>query len=201
MEIILNGSPLEVQGIDGEVTILQLLKTVEGSLQGTGNTIVELLLDEQAFSPDDTDKLSELKVLKFNRIELVAATAEEMIQAAFEDGESGIAHLEEIAGEVSADLRLGKVKVAMDNYIEFVDGVEWLVTVISNAERAFASKMAESSVESNRQGLLVRISEQMSAVKSAQESEDWVLLADLLEYEYPEILADAKALIKQILEP
>ncbi|HNX76927.1 MAG TPA: hypothetical protein PLM07_09575 [Candidatus Rifleibacterium sp.] len=201
MEIILNGSPLEIQGIDGEVTILQLLKTVEGSLQGTGNTIVELLLDEQSFSPDEADKLSELKVLRFNRIELVAATAEEMIQAAFEDGESGIAHLEEIAGEVSADLRLGKVKAAMDNYIEFVDGVEWLVTVISNAERAFAAKMAESSIESNRQALLGRVSEQMTAVKSAQESEDWVLLADLLEYEYPEILADAKALIKQIMEP
>jgi len=201
LEIILNGSPLEIQGIDGEVTILQLLKTVEGSLQGTGNTIVELLLDEQSFSPDEADKLSELKVLRFNRIELVAATAEEMIQAAFEDGESGIAHLEEIAGEVSADLRLGKVKAAMDNYIEFVDGVEWLVTVISNAERAFAAKMAESSIESNRQALLGRVSEQMTAVKSAQESEDWVLLADLLEYEYPEILADAKALIKQIMEP
>jgi len=200
LEILLNGNPLEIEGVDGEVTVLHLLKTVEDSLQGTGNTIVELLLDEQTFSPDETDKLAELKVVGFKKIELVAATAEEMIQAAFEDGDSGIAHLEEIAAEVSSDLRLGKVKIAMDNYIEFVDGVEWLVTVLSNAERAFAARMAESSMESDRQALLERISEQMAAVKAAQESEDWVLLADLLEYEYPEILADARTLIKSIME-
>ncbi len=200
MEILLNGNQLEIEGINSEVTVLHLLKSVEDSLQGTGNTIVELILDEQSFSPDETDKLADLKVVGFKKIELVAATAEEMIQAAFEDGDSGIAHLEEIASEVSSDLRLGKVKVAMDNYLEFVDGVEWLVTVLSNAERAFAARMAESSMEADRQALLDRISEQMTAVKAAQESEDWVLLADLLEYEYPEILADARALIKSIME-
>lgn len=200
MEILLNGNPLEIEGIDDEATVLQLLKTIEDSLQGTGATIVELLLDEQAFSPDEAAKLEGLKVVGFDRVELIAATAEEMVQAAFEDGEDGIIHLEEIASEISSELRIGKIKVAMDNYIEFVDGIEWLVTMLEHADRAFAAKMAESSLEADRQALMDRMSEQMKNVKAAQEAEDWVGVADILEYEFPEIFADTKSLIKNILE-
>ncbi len=200
MEILLNGNPLEIEGIDDEATVLQLLKTIEDSLQGTGATIVELLLDEQAFSPDEAEKLDGLKVVGFDRVELIAATAEEMVQAAFEDGEDGIVHLEEIASEISSELRIGKIKVAMDNYIEFVDGIEWLVTMLEHADRAFAAKMAESSLEADRQALLDRMSEQMKNVKAAQEAEDWVGVADILEYEFPEIFADTRSLIKNILE-
>lgn len=200
MEILLNGNPLEIEGIDGEVTVLQLLKTVEDSLQGTGATIVELLLDEQTFSPEEADKLNDLKLAGFGRVELIAATAEEMVQAAFEDGDDGIDHLEEIGAEISSDLRIGKIKVAMDNYIEFVDGIEWLVTMLEHADRAFAARMAESSLESDRQALLERMAEQMKNVKAAQEAEDWVGVADILEYEFPEIFADTRSLIKEILE-
>ena len=199
MEILLNGNSLEVEGIDAEVTVLQLVKTVEESLKGSGSSIVELLLDGTSYCPDETEKIGELKVVDFAKVELIAATAVEMIQAAFEDGDAGITHLEEVARQASSELRIGKIKSAMDHYIEFVDGVEWLVIMLNNADRAFAANMAESSVESERQSLLGRISEQMAAVKSAQESEDWVGVADILEYEFPEIFSDARKIIETIL--
>lgn len=199
MEILLNGNSLEVEGIDAEVTVLQLVKTVEESLKGSGSSIVELLLDGTSYCPDETEKIGELKVVDFAKVELIAASAVEMIQAAFEDGDAGITHLEEVAQQASSELRIGKIKSAMDHYIEFVDGVEWLVVMLNNADRAFAANMAESSVESERQSLLARISEQMAAVKSAQESEDWVGVADILEYEFPEIFSDARKIIETIL--
>lgn len=200
MEILLNGNSLEIDGLDADVTILQLLESVEDSLKGTGATVVEIFLNEQAYSPDDIEKFGALKVVGFAKIELVAATAQEMIQAAFEDGDEGIAHLEDVAREVSSDLRIGKIKKAMDRYLELVDGVEWFVTMLKNADRAFAANMAESSLEADRQALMARLAEQMSGVRSAQESEDWVGMADILEYELPEIFNDGRGFIKQILE-
>jgi len=199
LEILLNGNSLDVEGINAEVTVLQLVRTVEESLKGSGASIVELLLDGTSYSPDETNKIGELKVVDFAKVELVAVSAVEMIQAAFEDGDAGITHLEGVAQQASSELRIGKIKSAMDHYIEFVDGVEWLVTMLNNADKAFAANMAESSVESERQGLLGRIGEQMAAVKSAQESEDWVGVADILEYEFPEIFSDARKLIETIL--
>jgi len=200
LEILLNGKDLEIEGLDSEVTVLQLLESVEESLNGTGATVVEIALDERIYSPDETDKIEELKVCSFSKVEFLAATAHDMVVAAFEDGEDGLQHLEELAAEVSADLRIGKIKEAMDSYLEFVDGIEWFVTMLKNADRAFASAMSESSLESERQNCLSRLAGQMSSVQGAQEGEDWVGMADILEYEFPEILQDGKAFIKKVLE-
>ena len=52
MEILLNGNSLEVEGINAEVTVLQLVKTVEESLQGSGSSIVELLHDGTSYFPE-----------------------------------------------------------------------------------------------------------------------------------------------------
>ena len=200
MEILLNGNPLEIEGIDGEATILQLIDTVEESLKGTGSTIVEIILDGEPYSPDESDKLSELLLTGFAKIEMVAATARDMVRAAFEDGEAGVDHLEELAQSVSSELRIGKIKSAMDNYVEFVDGVEWLVTMLNGAHHAFAAGMSETTLEADRQRILERMSEQMAGIQAAQESEDWVGVADILEYEFSDIFADVRGLIKKILE-
>ncbi|GAB4268697.1 MAG: hypothetical protein Kow0029_04170 [Candidatus Rifleibacteriota bacterium] len=200
MEILLNGKPLELEGIDSESRMSELVNTVEESLKGSGSTIVEIISDGESYSPDDHEKLEELKIVEFNKIELICLTAQQMVKVAIEDGGEGIDHLEELAMEVSADLRVGKIKDAMDKYLQFIDGVEWLTTMLRNADRAFASAMAESSLEADRQELITRLAEQTDGIRSSQESEDWVGLADLLEYEFPEILQDAKHLFKKLLD-
>lgn len=200
MEILLNGKTLEIDGMDNDVTVLELLESVEDSLNGTGATVVEIVLDDQIISPDETEKIEELKVTSFGKVEFLAATAQDMVRAGFEDGAEGLQHLEELALEVAADLRIGKVKEAMENYVQFVDGIEWFITMLKNADRAFASSMAESSLESERQACMSRLAEQMGAVHGFQEGEDWVGMADILEYEFPDILQDGKAFIKKVLD-
>ncbi|NLF96931.1 MAG: hypothetical protein GX569_09355 [Candidatus Riflebacteria bacterium] len=199
MEILLNDNRLDIEGIGPEVTVLELLTTVEESLKGTQATVIEIILDEESYSADDVSEISTLKVMDYQKIELFTATAQDMVRAAFADGEAGLQHLEELAVEVASELRIGKVKEGMDSYLEFVDGIEWLVTMLKNADLAFASNMAESSLESDRQSLVQRLGEQMSQVQIAQEAQDWVGLADILEYEFPEILQDSKGFIKSIL--
>ncbi|HAE39060.1 MAG TPA: hypothetical protein DCG57_10540 [Candidatus Riflebacteria bacterium] len=199
MEILLNDNKLDIEGLAPGVTVLELLTTVEETLKGTNATVIEIVLDDKSYSADDVSEISCQHVLDFNKIEFFTATAQDMIRAAFADGDAGLQHLEELAGEVAADLRIGKVREGMDSYLEFVDGIEWLVTMLRNADLAFASSMAESSLEGDRQNLVKRLGEQMNQVQVAQESQDWVGLADLLEYEFPEILQDSKVLIKSIL--
>ena len=199
MEILLNDNRLDIEGISPEVTVLELLTTVEESLKGTQATVIEIILDEKSYSADDVSEISALKVMDYQKIELFTATAQEMVRAAFADGDAGLQHLEELAVEVASELRIGKVKEGMDSYLEFVDGIEWLVTMLKSADLAFASNMAESSLENDRQGLVQRLGEQMNQVQIAQEAQDWVGLADILEYEFPEILQDSRGFIKSIL--
>jgi hypothetical protein len=200
LEILLNGKPLEIEGLDSETRLSELVQTIEDSLKGSGSTIVDIVVDGSGYSPDENEKLDELKVLDFEKIELLCATAQEMVKMAIQDGQEGLDHLEELSLEISTDLRVGKIKDAMDKYLQFIDGIEWFTTMLKNADRAFASAMAESSLESERQNLIGRLHEQTSAVQQAQESEDWVGLADILEYEFPEILQDGKQLFDRFLE-
>ena len=198
MKILLNDNLLEVDGVTEETTLFQLLETVEQSLQGTGATVVEIIADDQILMPDDSDKLQQTMLNGFGQIHLKTATASDMIRIAIEDGAEALGHLEEMAVDISADLRIAKVKDAMDKYVEFVDGIEWFITVLKNAERSFAHAMAESSLEAERQSIISRLTEQMDTIHAMQESEDWVGMADILEYEYPEIFQDGQKLFAQL---
>lgn len=200
MKIILNETPIDIDGLTAETTLVELLDGIEDSLQGSGATVVEIVAGEKIYSPEQLDELEDIKVLEFEQIEFRAATAQEMVRLAIEDGGEGLQHLEDMAIEISADLRIGKVKEAMDSYIEMVDGIEWFVIMVKNADRAFASAMAESSLESERQTLISRIEEQMNSIHQMQESEDWVGMADVLEYEFPEIFSEGRNLFDKLLE-
>lgn len=200
MEILLNGKPLPVEGLDDDSRLSELVKTVEESLKGSGSTVVDILADGESLSPDDLEKLEETRVVAFTKIELICATAQEMVRLAIQDGGEGLQHLEQLALETASDLRVGRIKDAMENYLQFIDGIEWFSTMLNNADRAFAAAMAESSIEPERQNLLERLTTQTEAVQSAQESEDWVGLADILEYEFPELLQDGKKLFERFLE-
>ncbi len=200
MEILLNGKPLPVEGLDDDSRLSELVKTVEESLKGSGSTVVDILADGESLSPDDLEKLEETRVVAFTKIELICATAQEMVRLAIQDGGEGLQHLEQLALETASDLRVGRIKDAMENYLQFIDGIEWFSTMLNNADRAFAAAMAESSIEPERQSLLERLATQTEAVQNAQESEDWVGLADILEYEFPELLQDGKKLFERFLE-
>jgi hypothetical protein len=72
--------------------------------------------------------------------------------------------------------------------------------MLKNADRAFAAAMAESSAEAERQNLIARLNEQTGAIQGAQEGEDWVGLADILEYEFSELFEDGRSLFSKILD-
>ncbi len=196
----MNNSPLEVEGLDEESRLSELLLTVEESLKGSGLTIIEIQLDDKVLSPDEIPELEGVKILEHKKIMLFAATAKEMIQMGVGDGNEGLSHLEEMANDISADLRIGKIKDAMDKYISLVDGIEWFSTMLKNIEVAYAAELAESSIEPERQGLLARLEEHMGSIHKSQEGEDWVEMADILEYEFPELFEDGRRLFEKLLE-
>lgn len=200
MEILLNDNPLEIEGITEESKLSELLLIVEESLKGSGMTVVEIQLDDRVLSPDDISELEELKIIENEKINFVPASAQQMVQMAIEDGNEGLTHLEELATEISADLRIGNVKDAMEKYLGFVDGIEWFSTMLKNIEVAYAAAMTESSVEPERQALIARLEEQMTNVHKSQEGEDWVEMADILEYEFPELFEDGRKLFEKLVK-
>lgn len=200
MEILLNDNLLSVEGIDNEITVAQLLDTVEASLKGSGTTIIDITIDGAAYSPYDTDKLSNMKLLSYQKIELFTATLQEVVKAAFDDTEVCIQHVESLALEIAGELRIGNVKDAMNKLTDFIDGIEWLLTMLKSADLVFVDNMTENSLLNERKNLVSRLIEQTRQIQLSQESRDWVALADALEYEFPDILLASKEVVGDILK-
>ena len=200
MKILLNGTSLDISGLTPESKLSEVVEVVEQSLKGSGTTIISIQADDKEFSPDNVVLLEETTVMSFDSIDLLTVSANDVIKMGVEDGSEGLTHLETIANDASADLRIGDVKSAMDKYLQLVDGIEWFVTILKNADKVYASAMAESSLESNRHNIMTRLTEQMGNVQKSQENEDWVEMADILEYEFPELFEDGRRLFEKILK-
>ncbi len=200
MLITLNANPLDISGIDENATVLELVNLIEDSLKGSGATVMRVFLDGKQYLTENSEVLESLKLIKYQKVELVSETAAGVIQEAFYDSTEILLHLEEIAENVSSELRLGNIKEAMEKYLELINGLEWFITIIKEADLAYAAKMAESAYEAERQELIAKVNEQISAAEIAQENEDWVGVADIVEYEFCEIFKQGRRFIASLMK-
>ncbi|OIP22517.1 hypothetical protein AUK22_10505 [bacterium CG2_30_54_10] len=191
MKILLNGQPLDVEELTPEVTLAGLMAAIRDDLKKNGLTIVELIADETHIDPDDLAKLEGKRVLDCQSVEFIAATAKQLLQAGVNDSAVIVPHVEEQALAIAGDLRIGKVKEAMDAFLELIDGLEWLSTMLANLEQGFAGAMQESGLEMRRKQLLERINQHIEGLRNSQENQDWVGLADILEYEFPDLFKES----------
>ena len=187
MDIFFNDTPLTVDGIDDETSIADLIELVQQEVGKNGLTVVDVELDGTKFTADDA-QLKTSRAGECRSLHLLGATIAELVSQALEDREAVFQHVEKLGRSVSESLRIGKVPDAMKQHVELLEGLTWITSILGNLGNAFPEKMAETDLELRRHELMTRLGEQMTALHEIQEKQDWVGMADLLEYELPEIL-------------
>jgi hypothetical protein len=200
VEIFLNDELLPVEGITAETTLTDLALAVDEQLGDSGLTLVELTIDDETIDLDDAETMGRRLVAGCGRIEFFAATAADLVRWGVADHHEALSHLEEQSRAVAAELRLGHVKNAMDALLPLLDGLEWLTTMIRHLDQGFPKAFEETGLDHERGQILQRLAEVMTTTKQAQEHQDWIGLADFLEYEMPEVFGPGRALFKR-LEP
>ncbi len=202
LDIFLNGEKLDFDQISPDDTLKDLLKVVEEEIEKGGWILQEVTVDGNPIDLDDPDAVGSLKLLGCRRIDLSATrpTLREHLFQALETGGEGLDFLTTTGAEIAGNLRLGKVKEAMDKHLEFLDAIEWLSMVLKNLSEGFAEVMVESSIEIRRQEIFAKLEEQMKTLQTSQESQDWVAMADVLEYEFPEIFKVVREILNEVKE-
>lgn len=198
VNILLNGQKLDVDGITPEVTLAELVDLISAELKDSGAAVMEIVADNERLTPDQIDILQAHKLVEYGNVEILTATARDLLEMALEEGSDVFDFIDEQAQSVASDLRIGKVKEAMEHQLETLDGLEWLSSILKNLASGFAAEMSERSIEPSRKQLLDRLTTQMSALQKAHENNDWVGLADILEYELPEIISQARELFDEL---
>ncbi|NLI78336.1 MAG: hypothetical protein GX442_18105 [Candidatus Riflebacteria bacterium] len=198
MNIQLNGQPIEVDGLTPEVTLGGLVEALSAELRDQGLTIVKVTADGTDFDPEDAASLEAKKVLDCAQVDLLAATARDLVRLMVKDSAEVLPYFAGLAKGIADDLRVGRVKEGLEHFLELVDGLEWLAAVLGNLPSGFASPMQESGLEMQRQQVLAKVREHLDLLRTSQETQDWVGLADALEYEFPGLFQASSDLFRAL---
>ena len=180
MKVLVNGKE-ETISFMGE-TLGDLLSHIEKVGVAQGNVVRSIKIDGQESSPDSSEA-QRTQISEIATLEVEVSTLAEMINKNIENADAYLIRL--IPGiEKSVELfRMGNEQEANKFFVKIVDGIDWfsqVLDIILTAKEISPDTVFEGKSIQDRRTSLVDLTQQMV---DANKNQDWVLLADLLEYE------------------
>ena len=163
-------------------TLGDLLSHIEKVGVAQGNVVRSIKIDGQESSPDSSEAQG-TQISEIATLELEISTLADMINKNIENADAYLIRL--IPGiEQSVELfRIGNEQEANKFFVKIVDGIDWfsqVLDIILTAKEISPETVFEGKSIQDRRTSLVGLTQQMV---DANKNQDWVLLADLLEYE------------------
>ena len=198
MKVSINGVAQEESDFEGE-TVSAIL---DAMVQQTPDSYIRRIwLDDQEFPSNDREALQK-KPSDIDSLEVELANLKDLVATNLANALDYLKKL--IPGfEQAADLfRAGNEQEANKYYLQILDGIEWfsqVVSVIMSPDEG-ETEMPDTDVES----LEVRqkkLTDLMSQMLEANENQDWVLLADILEYEMVPFYKDWEKILSKLENP
>jgi len=180
MKLLINGKE-EIFSHEGE-TLDDLLVFVERDYLAKGNVVRSIKLDGQESSLDSSE-VRKMPLSGIGTLEVEISTMLDIVNKNLDNAEDYIKRL--IPGiEKSVKLfRTGNEQEANKFFINIIDGVDWLSQVLDmilTAKGISPDTVFNGKSIQDRRASLIDFTKQML---DANKNQDWVLLADLLEYE------------------
>ena len=180
MKLLINGKE-EIFSHEGE-TLDDLLIFMEREHLAKGNVVRSIKLDGQESSLDSSE-VRKIPLSGIGTLEVEISTMLDIVNKNLDNAEDYIKRL--IPGiEKSVKLfRTGNEQEANKFFINIIDGVDWLSQVLDmilTAKGISPDTVFDGKSIQDRRASLIDFTKQML---DANKNQDWVLLADLLEYE------------------
>ena len=175
MKISINGTETEDPSFKGE-TLEEVLNAILKSRQDSYVRRIWLDGQEVSSSTPDTLKTSSATV---DLLELELAQLGDLLANNLSNAKEYLEKL--IPGfQKAADLfRMGNEQEANKFYLQIIDGIDWFSQVVLTIINAQQHVLDGQSLEERQK----KLNELMGQMLEANKNQDWVLMADLLEYE------------------
>ena len=180
MKLLINGKE-ETASCTGE-TLGDFLVHIEKEGVVQGNVVRSIKLNGQE-SPLDSSVVRKTPLSEIKTLEVEVSTLSDIVDQNIENADTYLTRL--IPGiEKSVELfRTGNEQEANQFFINIIDGIDWLSQVLDmilTAKAISPDTVFDGKSIQDRRASLVDFTQQMV---DANRNKDWVLLADLLEYE------------------
>ena len=190
MKISINGAETQDPSFQGE-TMEEVMNAIVKSRQNS--YIRRVWLDGQEVSSDSQDILK-TSPTSVGLLELELAKLQDLLANNLTNAKDYLVRL--IPGfQKAADLfRMGNEQEANQYYLQVLDGIEWFSQVVIIIVSTQENKSEEKSLEERQK----KLTDLMSQMLEANQNQDWVLMADLMEYEMIPFYKDWEAVLSRI---
>ena len=176
MKLTINGVEKEESDLEGETLKVILDLIVKNT---PGSYIRRIWIDQKEFPADDRETLKK-KPANVDSLEVELANLKDLIATNLSNA---LEYLEKLIPgfDQAADLfRMGNEQEANKYYIQILDGMDWFSEVINIVMNSKGERVETEDTLGLRQAKLTDL---MGQMLEANKNQDWVLLADILEYE------------------
>ena len=191
MKLTINGVEQKESEFKGETLEAILDMMVKNT---PGSYIRRIWLDQQEFPSDDRETLQK-KPVDINSLEVELADLKDLVATNLSNA---LDYLEKLIPgfDQAADLfRTGNEQEANKYYIQILDGMDWFSEVINIV---MDSEFKRSAPEDTLRLRQAKLTDLMSQMLEANKNQDWVLLADILEYEMVPFYKDWENILSKL---
>lgn len=183
MEISLDRKNVELEGPQGSNLEEILIRVMSEHVQ-QGKVITSVKLNGTGYSEENSHDAAGVPLKDIKTLEIDTMSAEEMARHFFRNGGKYLDLLIKGAEKISELFRIADETEANEHYSEYLENLRLFIQMVAESKEALhlnlsAIPFQNATVEDEVQ----KLSNMMDQMLKVQENEDWVMLADLLEYE------------------
>ena len=195
MKVSINGVEQEESEFTGD-TLGAILESMV--VKTPGSYIRRMWLDDKEFPSDDKETLQK-KPSDIDFLEVELSNLKDLVATNLVNALDYLKKL--IPGfEQAADLfRAGNEQEANKYYLQILDGIDWFSQVVSIIMNPDEGKL--ELLDADDENLQVRqekLTDLMNQMLEANKNQDWVLLADILEYEMTPFYKDWENILSKL---
>lgn len=173
----------------------QIIDKVMEDQDMANRVVTDVLVNNEAFSEIYPHQAEDIDASEIERVEIVSVPANEMALDIARELYKVVTIMGKAGRQVATFFRQANDGDALELYADLLEVNRDFLTMIGVLKNEFAAGPSvefESSLDS--------LSALFSEMIEIQENEDWILLADLLEYEYLPLVDKTKAIVAQLRE-
>ena len=192
--IIIDGqeSPLKVSSFEN---LEQIIEKVMEDEKMQSRIVTDVLVNNESFSEIYPHQAEDMESSYIDRVEIVSVHTSEMAQSITRELYKVVSLMGKAGGQVAEYFRQADDAQALELYGDLLEVNRDFLNMVGVLRNEYAAdSLGDLDVS------LDSLSELFSEMIEIQENEDWILLADLLEYEYLPLVDKTKSIVAQLRE-
>jgi hypothetical protein len=196
--LTVDGNNLPAQDVEGANLEEILASLMEHPAVGH-RLITRVKVNGDDYSEEVPHAALEVMRPQIKSLDLVTHSAEELCLHFLENGHYFVETLRQALPKVVEEFRLGDENEANEHFLSFLESLHLTLNMVEQAKRAMG--MGEDIAVGGHGSLndyLLRLVQILNTIVSLQEQSDWIYLADVLEFELDQALAELIDLLPRL---